>query len=137
MIFMRTVVVLLILITLCTASQVCWSPENAADNFTSEIESVKVAEPAEETSDNTDGENITEETKTTTEGVLEQDIVSHPVETEPVMLISMGASIPEKRETSNVTAVSTGDTNKGSYVSAGMILVLILLIIVPIYHIRK
>lgn len=136
MIFMRTVVVLLILITLSTASQACWSPENAVDNFTSEIESVKAAEPAEETSDNTDGENITEETETTTEGVLEQDIVFHPVETEPVMLISMGAIIPEQRETSNVTAVSTGD-NKGSHVSAGMILVLILLIIVPIYHIRK
>ena len=136
MIFMRTVVVLLILITLSTASQACWFPENAVDNFTSEIESVKAAEPAEETSDNTDGENITEETETTTEGVLEQDIVSHPVETEPVMLISMGAIIPEQRETSNVTAVSTGD-NKGSYVSAGIILVLILLIIVPIYHIRK
>lgn len=136
MIFMRTVVVLLILITLSTASQACWSPENAVDNFTSEIESVKAAEPAEETSDNTDGENITEETETTTEGVLEQDIVSHPVETEPVMLISMGAIIPEQRETSNVTAVSTGD-NEGSYVSAGIILVLILLIIVPIYHIRK
>lgn len=136
MIFMRTVVILLILITLSTASQACWSPENAVDNFTSKIESVKAAEPAEETSDNTDGENITEETETTTEGVLEQDIVSHPVETEPVMLISMGAIIPEQRETSNVTAVSTGD-NKGSYVSAGIILVLILLIIVPIYHIRK
>lgn len=133
---MRTVVVLLILITLSTASLACWSPENTVDNFTSEIESVKVAETAEETSDNTDGENITEETETTTEGVLEQDIVSHPVETEPVMLISMGAIIPEQRETSNVTAVSTGD-NKGSHVSAGMILVLILLIIVPIHHIRK
>ncbi|WP_370574534.1 hypothetical protein [Methanomethylovorans sp.] len=73
----------------------------------------------------------------TTESVQEQDSVSHPVETKPVMLVSIitGTTV-EQKETSNVTAVDTAN-NKGSYVSAGITLALIVLIVVSIYYIRK
>lgn len=74
---------------------------------------------------------------TTTESVQEQDSVSHPVETEPVMLASIITStMVEQKDRSNVTAVNT-DNNNGSYVSVGITLALIILIVGAIYYIRK
>lgn len=76
--------------------------------------------------------------KTTTTGTAKvDDAISHPVETEPVMVATVSSnSAVEQNDESNITAVNTA-SNNSSHVPVVIALTLASLIAVAIYYIRK
>lgn len=71
------------------------------------------------------------------EKLIETDAEAHPVETEPVLLASISTnSTAGQNDESNTKAVNTDDNNK-SYGLVGITLVMIVLIAIAIYNIRK
>lgn len=73
----------------------------------------------------------------TIEKLIETDAEAHPVETEPVLLASISTnSTAGQNDESNTKAVNTDDNNK-SYGLIGITLVMIVLIAIAIYNIRK
>ncbi|WP_321417409.1 hypothetical protein [uncultured Methanomethylovorans sp.] len=120
---MKIFAALLVLIAFCTVAQAYSIPPTNITDTTQQII--------------TDETEAAETPVAETENVLEQDAKSHPVETEPIMITTAIANaIFGQNNESNTRAVNSGNNN-GSYAVVGIALILLTLIAVAIYNIRK
>lgn len=122
---MKIFVLLLVLIAFCVNAQAYSIP------------STNMVETDVKTFDTSGyGENYIIETNAT-ENVLEEDAKSHPVETEPTMITTaITNSIIGQNSEKNIESINYVNNN-GSYTVLGIALLLMILIAVAIYNIRK